>query len=225
MIGWVLVDNENIVVKGTIEKNKVTKIFLLCGIALFFVALIVSLYTFHNVEGYEYFGFGYGGWYDYDIIYDTYFEFVFPEFFLNAYGYLIIVSVIAVVVALIIKKTTENCEVTVTDKRVFGKLANGKTVDIPLNQITSLHSCPFNGVSVTALSGTSDFHLINNHEDVMKAISYLLANPQVQPPQQVAAPAGDGGEAAQLKQFKELFDLGIITEEEFNAKKKQILGL
>lgn len=31
--------------------------------------------------------------------------------------------------------------------------------------------------------------------------------------------------AEQIKEFKELYDLGIITEQEFNAKKKQLLGL
>ena len=31
--------------------------------------------------------------------------------------------------------------------------------------------------------------------------------------------------ADELKKFKELLDMGIITEEEFNAKKKQLLGL
>jgi len=31
--------------------------------------------------------------------------------------------------------------------------------------------------------------------------------------------------AEQIKEFKELFDLGIITEEEFNLKKKQLLNL
>lgn len=30
---------------------------------------------------------------------------------------------------------------------------------------------------------------------------------------------------SQLKQFAELRDQGVLTEEEFNAKKKQILGL
>ncbi|WP_082229357.1 SHOCT domain-containing protein [Lactobacillus sp. wkB8] len=30
---------------------------------------------------------------------------------------------------------------------------------------------------------------------------------------------------AELKQLKELVDEGILTEEEFSAKKKQVLGL
>ena len=31
--------------------------------------------------------------------------------------------------------------------------------------------------------------------------------------------------ADELKKFKELLDMGVITQEEFDAKKKQILGL
>ena len=36
---------------------------------------------------------------------------------------------------------------------------------------------------------------------------------------------GSPSAADEIKKFKELFDSGIITEEEFNAKKKQLLGL
>lgn len=38
-----------------------------------------------------------------------------------------------------------------------------------------------------------------------------------------AAPAASA--ADELKKFKELLDMGVITQEEFNAKKKQLLGL
>lgn len=31
--------------------------------------------------------------------------------------------------------------------------------------------------------------------------------------------------AEELKKFKELLDMGILTQEEFDAKKKQLLGL
>lgn len=45
----------------------------------------------------------------------------------------------------------------------------------------------------------------------------------------LAAPSGtvvnQTTDADELRKFKQLFDDGIITEEEFNAKKKQLLGL
>ncbi len=45
-----------------------------------------------------------------------------------------------------------------------------------------------------------------------------------QPAQPAAAPAADDT-TAQLQQLSQLKDQGILTEEEFAAKKKQILGI
>lgn len=61
-------------------------------------------------------------------------------------------------------------------------------------------------------------------EDIRKAMNeYQQAASQIEVApttviQQVSA-------ADELKKFKELLDLGIITQEEFDAKKKQLLGL
>jgi predicted Zn-dependent peptidase len=38
-------------------------------------------------------------------------------------------------------------------------------------------------------------------------------------------PAAAGAIPEQIKKFKELLDMGAITQEEFDAKKKQLLGL
>ena len=40
-----------------------------------------------------------------------------------------------------------------------------------------------------------------------------------------AAPAAAPSAADELKKFKELLDMGVISQEEFDAKKKQLLGL
>lgn len=52
---------------------------------------------------------------------------------------------------------------------------------------------------------------------------------QVQPgylePSQQAAPAPVDDTAVQLQQLAQLRDQGILTDEEFSAKKKQILGI
>lgn len=222
-------ENENIIIKGTPKKNKIALIILLSGIAVAVISFIVASYYFNNVDGYESFGFGYGGWYTYCAIYDfDFFDFYFSEFFGSCiHGYMLIAGVIAIIVGLIIKFNTEKCEITVTNNRILGKLAHGKEVNIPLNQVTGLHSCSFDGVSVASIGNVSDFHCIANHEEVMKAISYLLANPQVAStsPAQVSNVSASSNEAEQLKRFKDLLDSGIITQEEFDAKKKEILGL
>ena len=42
---------------------------------------------------------------------------------------------------------------------------------------------------------------------------------------QHATTTGDSSEELELKKYKRLLDEGLITQEEFNKKKKQILGL
>ena len=223
-------ENESTVVKGTIGNNRVARVLLIAGIALILVSFLVASYVYHNLESYEYFGFGYGGWYYWCVIYDfSFLSFFFGEFFNFScyYGYLIILGIIAVVVGFIMKSNTEKCEITVTDNRVYGKLPHGKEVDIPLNQITGLHTCSFNGVSIASIGAVNDFHCIENHEEVIKAISYLLANPQQSPThsQGVNIASTGSSDADQLKKYKDLFDAGVITQEEFDSKKTQLLGL
>lgn len=41
----------------------------------------------------------------------------------------------------------------------------------------------------------------------------------------IAAPVAAVSVADEIKKFKELLDMGAITQEEFDAKKKQLLGL
>ena len=41
----------------------------------------------------------------------------------------------------------------------------------------------------------------------------------------VSVPAAETSSADELRKYKQLLDEGVITEEEFEAKKKQLLGL
>lgn len=218
-------ESENIIIKGTPKKNKIALIILLSGIASAVMSLIVASYLFDfdkyivRLRGYN--------------VYNGFFDFYFSELFdmgIDGYMYMLIAGVIAIIVGLIIKFNTEKCEITVTNSRIFGKLAHSKEVSIALNQVTGLHSCAFDGVSVASIGNVSDFYCIANCEEVMKAISYLLANPQRagNSPTQMSiasASSSSNNEVEQLKRFKDLLDSDVITQEEFDAKKKEVLGL
>ena len=194
------------------------------------VSFVVSSYVYNNCEGYEDFGYGYDGWYHWCIIYNNKFaEFFFGEFinFSCYYGYILIIGIVAAIVGFILKISTEKCEITVSNSRVFGKVPHSKEVDIPLNQITGIHTCSFKGVSVTSIGDVSNFHCIENCKEVIKAISYLLANPQSRVDAHATMAQDESSfanEAEKLKRFKELFDEGIISQEEFDRKKAQILN-
>lgn len=66
--------------------------------------------------------------------------------------------------------------------------------------------------------------MIKNKDDIHGEISRLLLERQDMkyntPKKEVHTSNAD-----ELKKYKELLDSGIITEEEFNAKKKQLLDL
>ena len=118
-------------------------------------------------------------------------------------------------------------ELTVTDKRIYGKVAWGKRVDLPVDSISATATIRmFKGVSVSTSSGRISFRVIKNADEIYTIMNNLLIERQQEKTNATvvtAAPQTD--EADQLKKFKDLLVNGVITQEEFDAKKKQLLGL
>lgn len=119
--------------------------------------------------------------------------------------------------------------IVVTDKRVYGKAMFGKQVDLPLDSISAIGIGMFSSIAVATSSGKIIFWGIHNRDEIHKAISGLLierqqeqnkVTPVTNIKQEVAQSCAD-----ELKKFKELLDDGVISQEEFDAKKKQLLGL
>ena len=118
------------------------------------------------------------------------------------------------------------CSLTVTDKRIYGKAAFGHRVNLPFDMISSVGISAFKGIAVATSSGRISFFCCKNNSEVYDAISELLLERQENKKtdstivQEIAQSSAD-----ELKKFKELLDSGVITQEEFDAKKKQLLGL
>lgn len=115
-------------------------------------------------------------------------------------------------------------EIIVTDKRVYGKTYFGHSVDLPLDSISSVGSSWLKGVAVATSSGKISFILLKNAKQIHKEITTLLINRQNKKKQEKPVIVSNSN-AEELKKYKELLDSGIITQEEFDAKKKQLLGL
>ena len=73
-------------------------------------------------------------------------------------------------------------------------------------------------------SFTFEGHLDNIMEEVQLFVKKKVDEAKRQKNAPVVV-AGTLSNADELKKFKELLDMGIITQEEFDAKKKQLLGL
>ena len=68
--------------------------------------------------------------------------------------------------------------------------------------------------------------MIQNSEEIHKSVSELLISRQgKQAETTVIKQEIPQSNADELKKYKELLDSGVISQEEFDAKKKQLLGL
>lgn len=131
------------------------------------------------------------------------------------------------VLGLVLYLWTFRVSLTVTDKRVYGTAGFGKRVDLPIDMISAVGTSLLKGIAVTTSSGVIKFALIVNRDEVHNAISELLMKRQdsvktASTPVKMEMPKS---EADELKKYKELLDSGVISQEEFDAKKKQLLGL
>lgn len=112
-------------------------------------------------------------------------------------------------------------EIIVTNKRVYGTGAFKKRVDLPLDLISVVATSFFKGITIGTSSGKISFTGISNNEEIHTEISKLLNNRQAKKQEL----GNNTNITEELKQYKELLDNGVITQEEFDTKKKQLLNL
>ncbi len=118
-------------------------------------------------------------------------------------------------------------EIVVTNKRVYGKSAFGKRVDLPIDTISAVGTSFLKGIDIGTSAGRIHFKGISNNNEIHAEISKLLNNRQDNKKvnNQEPVKVNNVSSIEELKQYKELLDNGVITQEEFEKKKKQLLGI
>lgn len=129
--------------------------------------------------------------------------------------------------AILVYFALRHYEMVVTNKRVYGKVLFGKRVDIPNDSISAVSTISvLKGVAVASSSGRISFLLVKNANEIYDEINHILIERQneTQKPTEVKQETSQNN-IDDLKKYKELLDQGVISQEEFDAKKKQLLGL
>ncbi len=116
---------------------------------------------------------------------------------------------------------SRNNEIVVTDKRVYGVAGFGKRVDIPVDSITSIGTKFYKAVIVASSSGQIVFAGLPNVDEVHKTLSDLIVYRQ----NKKAEDKTDMDETVKLREYKNLMDEGLITSDEYEEKKKQLLDI
>lgn len=135
---------------------------------------------------------------------------------------MISIALILIIAGIILIIYVNSCEIVVTNKRIYGKAAFGKRVDLPLNSVSAVEITNlFKGIGISTSSGVIKFYYITNAAEIHKVVSDLVVNRNETTSNIIKNESG----ADELKKYKELLDQGIITKEEFDAKKKKLLDL
>ena len=132
---------------------------------------------------------------------------------------------IVVIISIVLYVRWKKIELTVTTKRVYGKVAGGRRVDIPLDSISATATRGKHVIAVTSASGAIRFGWLANRDEIHSAISALLVDRQDRKERGNTVQAAPASSAEELRQYKQLLEDGVISQEEFDAKKKQLLGL
>ena len=128
---------------------------------------------------------------------------------------------IALIIASILYIKDKKTELIIQDNSVIGKKSNGKTIQFLLKDIKSVETTQKHGIKITGTGIKYVIHSISNNEEMKNAIMNMVA----QIPNEQSAITESTSNVSTIKEYKELLDAGIITQEEFDAKKKQLLGL
>lgn len=111
------------------------------------------------------------------------------------------------------------CKITITNKRVFGSVG-GRQINFPISSITAAELSGVNNLIIHAGTEKITFYNLKNARPLERIITQQLIQKKGETEKDLPSSNLDD-----IKRFKELLDSGIITQEEFEAKKKQLLGL
>lgn len=219
--------NETLILneKFTNLKN-VKKIFTIIGMGL--AVIFFFIWKGMMIRGYSYYTYRVSEYENLKEAYPTYFDYEGKDIIL---GIFLSVAIVALfyVIGIVVKNLLANIKLTVTNKRVFGCTAFGKRVDLPIDAVAAVGLGKiFHSVIITTASGAIKFSFLSRYQLFHKEISKLLIERQNKA-SAVSTPIqrtdNSTSNADELKKFKELLDMGVITQEEFDQKKKQLLGL
>lgn len=136
------------------------------------------------------------------------------------------ITAVLAIITVIIFAFMSICEIVVTDKRIYGKVGFGRRIDLPLDSVSAVavSSVLTQGVSVSTSSGRITFFYLSNRNEISDEIRNLLLNRQSKT-SLTEIVAKNPTNADELKKYKELLDINAITQDEFEAKKKELLDL
>lgn len=133
-------------------------------------------------------------------------------------------SLLGIIIMSVIFFLYRECELQITDKNIKGKTILGNEIILPLYMVSSYSTrkC-FSVISVSTSSGNTKFLLIKNYKEIGAVLSKLINERQENTIVSSQTSETTNMQIDDIVKLKSLLDQGIITQEEFDVKKKEIL--
>ena len=135
-----------------------------------------------------------------------------------------VVTIPAGIIILLVSSGAKQQRLIVSEKSIQGNYGTimKKTINLPIDSINSVECYPKAGsIIISTSSNTIRFQNLANSKEVTDVINSLIGKRN----NNSTTVINTKSDADELAKYKELLDKGIISKEEFDAKKKQLLGL
>ena len=137
----------------------------------------------------------------------------------------------AAVYHFIIYKTFNRVSIEVTNYKVKGTYGLKEEINIPIDSISSvsMNSSFLSAIGFTCAGSSYKMSYIENRKEIFDIVNELISqratnkshsNTQIIPEKNTNSDI-----AIELKKYKSLLDDGLITQEEYETKKKQLLNI
>jgi len=124
-------------------------------------------------------------------------------------------------------------KLSITEMNIRGATRFGKEVVLPLHMVSGYSTSAIMAKMVVSTpSGVIKFYMLDNYREIGEVLKDLL-NKRQKNTETESKTKGESSinfqttysNADELKKYKELLDSGVITQEEFEVKKKRLLDL
>lgn len=222
--------------KAVISKkfSKSAWILLACWTGVVAFITIIGITLFNHQYQYDTYLYWFSIWYG-DITAGK--ISLYQDFYFIFFITLLIYTIVPLIYVLINRRKRKLTELTATEKEIIGSYSgfipiSKITLKMPIEKIDNIAAVKsffflYTGKALRVASTAGAFKIpyVDNADEIVAFISEAIEKAKNRLVKAVAEPEKPQGDAADsLKKLAELRNAGIITEEEFNQKKSELLG-
>ena len=125
---------------------------------------------------------------------------------------------------LVVYLSARNNEITLTNYKITGTYNRRLSLNIPIDSVSSVSKGAMGSLCITCAGNKYNISYVSNRDVFCSKLNELL-NTRTQQALKGVHTTNQQSNYDEIVKLKQLLDNEVITQEEFDAKKKQLLGI